>query len=223
MSLITAKKSPEVLDYLLKRRSASVKAMGGPGPSAGEIESILQASARVPDHGKVVPFYFIVFEEEAREAAGRIIADIFARKNPEADEAALQKERARFTRAPVVIGVISRARPAKHPRWEQIMTAGAVCQNMLLAASSLGYGAQWLSEWYAYDEDFRTALGLDGRDTVAGFIHIGTPAETPLERERPELAHIVTRWQPGISLNKGDGHDQEKFGMPRAGFSLPLS
>lgn len=203
-TLITAKKSPEVLDYLLRRRSASVKAMSGPGPSAEEIQTILQAAARVPDHGKTVPFYFLVFEGKAREEVGKIIASL-APENAEA-------ESKRFLRAPLVIGIISRARPAKHPRWEQIMTAGAVCQNMLLAASSLGYGAQWLSEWYSYEEDFRAAIGLDSRDTIAGFIHIGTPTEQPLERERPDLENIVTRWRLGGSLSKGDAmYDRDKF------------
>lgn len=215
MSLITAKKSPEVLEYLLKRRSASVKAMSGPGPAAEDIQTILQAAARVPDHGKVVPFYFIVFEGAARDEVGEIIADIHARKTPEGDEGMRAREQARFTRAPVVIGVIARTRPAKHPPWEQVMTAGAVCQNMLLAASSLGWGAQWLSEWYAYDNDFKAALGLDSRDDIAGFIHIGTPAEMPIERERPDLAHIVTHWRQGIPLNKGDeAYDRDKFKAP---------
>lgn len=220
MTLFTAKKSPELLEYLLKRRSASVKAMGGPGPAAGDIRTILQASARVPDHGKTVPFYFMVFEDGAREEIGKIIGDIFARANPGADVETVRKERARFLRAPLVIGVISRARPGKNPLWEQIMTAGAVCQNMLLAASSLGWGAQWLSEWYAYDDEFKAAIGLDARDHIAGFIHIGTPTEMPLERERPDLDSIVTFWQPGVSPKKGDEHDQEKFGMPKAGFKL---
>ncbi|MCD8520498.1 MAG: nitroreductase [Alphaproteobacteria bacterium] len=215
MTLITAKKSDEVLEYLLRRRSASVKAMTEPGPSSAQIDIILQAASRVPDHGKVVPFHFVVFEGEARDDIGKFIADIFTKKNPGADENMIQKERGRFTRAPLVIGVISRTRPAKHPQWEQVMTAGAVCQNMLLAASSLGYGAQWLSEWYAYDDDVKAALGLDKRDNVAGFIHIGTPAEMPIERERPALDEIVTRWQPDVSLNKGDAvYDRDKFKAP---------
>lgn len=215
MTLTTAKKSDEVLNYLLKRRSASVKAMTGPGPSAEEIQTILQAAARVPDHGKVVPFYFVVFEGAAREEVGKIIARLAPSEKAEEEER-------RFLRAPVVIGVISRTRPAKHPLWEQILCAGAVCQNMLLAASSLGYGAQWLSEWYSYDNDFKEALGLDERDNIAGFIHIGTPAEMPIERERPVLDKIVTHWQPGVVLNKGDeAYDQTKFDMPRAGFKLP--
>jgi nitroreductase len=212
MDLYTAKKSLEVLDYLLRRRSASAKALTAPGPSASEIETILQAASRVPDHGKVVPFYFLVFEGEARTQAGDLVADCFARNTPGADADTVQKERARFTRAPVVIGIVSRDRPAKHPRWEQIMTAGAVCQTLLLAASSLGYGAQWLSEWYSYDDTFKNALGLDSRDHIAGFIHIGTPMEMPVERERPVLGDIVTRWQPGVSLNKGDAaYDRTKF------------
>lgn len=212
MQPITAKKSPELLEYLLGRRSASVKAMGGPGPNPDEIQTILQAASRVPDHGKTVPFYFLVFEGKAREEVGDIIAKLSPSEKAE-------EESKRFLRAPVVIGVISRARPAKHPRWEQILTAGAVCQNMLLAASSLGYGAQWLTEWYSYEENFRAAMGLDARDTIAGFIHIGTPTEMPIERERPELVNIVTHWQPGVALNKADAaYDQEKFGMPKLGF-----
>jgi nitroreductase len=220
MSVITAKKSQEVLGYLLGRRSASVKAMSGPGPSSVELEIILQAGARVPDHGRAVPFYLIVFEGGAREKVGEKIAAIYAQNNPDADEDTLSKERARFTRAPVVIGVISRKRRGKHPLWEQILTAGAVCQNLLLAASSSGYGAQWLTEWYAYDAEFKTFLGLDDRDHIAGFIHIGTPTEMPAERERPDMAKIVTHWHPECTLNKGDDYDQDKFEFPKAGFAF---
>lgn len=221
MELYCGKKSDETLDYLLKRRSASVKKMTGPGPSEDEIQRILKAGARVPDHGRTVPFYFIVFEGEARERAGEIIAAEFQKKNPDAPAEKVAEEKQRFLRAPLVVGVIYRARKAKHPLWEQMMSCGAVCQNILLAASSLGYGAQWLSEWYAYDVDVCSAFGLeDGRDQVAGFIHIGTSTEAPEERARPEMDAIVTRWEAGAAINKGDENDKEKFGFPNLGWIL---
>lgn len=220
MELYTGRRSDEVLDYLLKRRSAVEIDAGGPGPSAEELQTILTAGARVPDHGRAVPFYFLVFQGEAREKAGHIVAEVFQRQNAGADAGAVEEERQRFLAAPLVIGVVHRARKAKHPLWEQFMTAGAVCQNVLQAASALGYGAQWLSGWHSYDADVKVALGLDERDHIAGYIHIGTPADQPEERARPVLDQIVNHWEPGQALKKGDGYDQDKFGIPRPGFNF---
>ena len=151
---------------------------------------------------------------------GEIIADVFAQKNPNASEGKVEIERARFLRAPLVVAIVYRARKAKNPLWEQMLTCGAAAQNFLLAANACGYGAQWLSEWYAYDEDVRSSLGLDARDVVAGFMHVGSVKDAPEERDRPDLSAIVTRWSPDVTINKGDQYDRDKFGFPPLGFDL---
>jgi len=210
----------DALDLLQTRRSAMVKTgmLQEPGPDAAQLETILTAATRVPDHGKTNPFYFLVFEGDARIQAG----EIFAKYCPHADNPdACETERTCFLRAPMVIGVIYRARMAKNPLWEQMMSAGAACQNLILAAHALGFGAQWLTEWVAYDDNVRRELGLDERDTVAGFIYLGTQPETQEDRDRPDLSQIVNHWAPDAPLKKGDQYDREKFGFPKPGFSLP--
>ena len=208
-----------MLDLLLTRRSVKAAALTAPAPDKTQLETLLTAAFRVPDHGKAVPFYALVFEAEAREAIGQIIAERFIALNPDAPDEKVTAERERFTRAPLVIAIIHRKRPGKHPQWEQMLTCGAVCQNLLLAAHAMGFAGQWLTEWYAYDDDIRAALGLDARDVLAGFLHIGTPpAEAPVDRDRPAIDHITTRWQPGAELNKGDALDRTKLDFPRLGF-----
>ncbi len=215
------------MDLLLTRRSVKAAEMGLVAPSAAEQKQILTAASRVPDHGKTVPFYFITFQGDELADIGARVLDVFKRKNPDAGEQALAKEETRFARAPWVVAVVYRKRHAKHPLWEQMMSAGAACQNMLLAAHALGYVGQWLSEWYAYDEEVRGILGLDDRDTIAGFIHIGSaPNEAPEDRERPDLDVIVNAWsdvkEQGQAVpEKGDAqYDRTKFPLPRAGVSI---
>lgn len=225
MSCVAGKKSPETLDYLLKRRSVLAKAdaLKSPGPNTQELEDILTAASRVPDHGKICPFYFMVFEGDARQKAGEIIAQSYAKNNPDCREGKVEVEADRFMRAPMVIGVIHRARESKNPLWEQMLSAGAACQNLILAANALGFGAQWLTEWYAYDEDVRQGLGLDGRDVVAGFIYLGSVDETPEDRDRPDLNEIVNHWEHGADLKKGDCYARTKFDVPDLGFEIKLS
>ncbi len=209
----------EMINLLKTRRSPKAATMNASAPSAEELQDILTIAARVPDHGRVVPFHFTVFQGEERERVGKVIADIFVKENPSAPADKIEIERNRFLRAPLVIAVNYRKRRGKHPLWEQMMTAGAACQNLLLAVHAHGYVGQWLSEWYAYNDEFRSYLGLDDRDTIAGFIHIGSaPDEAPAERERSDLAEIVTYWQDGKPLKKGDdGYDNKKFNYPRLG------
>ena len=221
MDVLAGKKSKEMLDYLLRRRSVKAVNMSEPAPSHEQMNVILRAAMRVPDHGKTAPFYFLVFEGGARQKAGDIIAGVFQKNNPDAGDKKIEEEAQRFLRAPLVVAVIYRARKAKHPLWEQIMSVGAACQNLILSANALGFGAQWLSEWYAYDDHFRKELGLDNRDVVAGFIHLGTPDKFEEERERPELEELVTYWQPEVEVKKGDGqYDREKFALPDLGFVI---
>src|ERR1700716_583218 len=167
--------------------------MSGPGPTTSELDTILTIGARVPDHGKLTPWRFIVFEGDARARAGDVIASVFARKNPQAPPAEIEAERRRLTDAPLVIGVVSFTKPhPKIPAWEQELSAGASAMNIVTAASALGYGACWLTGWFAFDRDVLDGLGLKPDEKFAGFIHIGTatPAE---DRPRPSPSGIVAR------------------------------
>src|SRR5262249_9541791 len=156
------------------RRSIKPVELAGPGPSEGELETLLTIAARVPDHGKLVPWRFIVFEGEARLAAGDAIAAAFRDKHPDAKPEHVEAERRRLARAPLVIAVVSRAGPhVKIPEWEQVLSAGAAAMNLVLAAHALGYAASWITEWYAYDRGVLARLGLNESERIAGFVHIG--------------------------------------------------
>lgn len=187
--------APQTLDLLLTRRSGSAKAMTGPGPDAGQLRTILTAATRVPDHGKLTPWRFITFTGDARGRFGAELARLFKEAHPAAIDEILALERRRFERAPVVIAVISRAEGnAKVPEWEQVLSAGAVCMTINLAAHALGFAASWLTEWPAYDDRVKDVLGLDAKERVAGFIYLGTPAAPLEDRPRPALETVVTAW-----------------------------
>ena len=185
--------APHALDLLLTRRSGSAKAMQGPGPSKKQIEDILRAGARAPDHGKLFPWRFLVFEGKGRERMGDILAEVMEAQGERAKQ--VEEERNRFLRAPLVIGVISAAREQhKIPVWEQELSAGAVCQNLLIAATALGFVGNWLTEWYAYDPAVKEKMGLKPGERVAGFIYIGAAKDELEERPRPEMDKIVSRF-----------------------------
>lgn len=187
----------ETLNLLLTRRSVVAINLGDPGPSPEQIETLQRAGLRVPDHGKLAPWRFLLFEGDARRQFGSVLKQAFEEDSPAADDNRVAFEENRFLRAPVVIGVISTAGPhAKIPEWEQILSAGAVCQNILVAANAMGFAAQWLTEWYAYDARVLSALGVAEGERVAGFIYVGTAKEPPTERLRPELADISSHWRP---------------------------
>lgn len=186
---------PDALELLKTRRSIKPIELQNPGPTVGEIETLLTVASRVPDHGKLTPWRFIVFEGDARLAAGNAIADAFRAKYPDAKPEHIENEHRRLARAPLVIAVISRAgQHVKIPEWEQVMSAGAATMNLVLAANALGYGANWITEWYAYDRSVLDALGVRPEERIAGFVHIGTPAHPPDDRPRPALDTIVTRY-----------------------------
>jgi nitroreductase len=208
-------KNQDVLDYLNSRRSLSVKYMGDKGPNAHEVTDILKAAARVPDHGKLMPWHFIVLQGDKRALMGGILRSAYAAEHPEATPAKLDLEAQLFMRAPLVILVVSRMRKAKHPLWEQFLSSGAVCQNLLLAANALGYGANWLTEWYSYNAYFRKEIGLDERDNIAGVMYIGEAKKQPDPRPRPDMDEIVTYWDEGVALKKGDAlYDKEGAELP---------
>jgi nitroreductase len=186
---------PDALDLLKTRRSLKPVELVAPGPSAAEIETLLTVASRVPDHGKLVPWRFIVFEGEARAAAGEAIAQAFRAKYPDAKSEHVEQERKRLARAPLVIAVVSRAAPhVKIPEWEQVLSAGAAAMSLVIAAHALGFAANWITEWYAYDRNALAALGLTDNEKIAGFIHIGTPMHPPEDRPRPALGDIATRF-----------------------------
>jgi nitroreductase len=183
----------QCLDLLLSRRSGSAKAMAGPGPSPEQLRQILACGARVPDHGKLAPWRFIVFEDDGRARMGELLARVVQQTEPDASTERLALERNRFLRAPIVIGVVSRVRDGiPIPEWEQILSAGSSCMSMVIAAHAMGFVANWITEWCAYHPLVREGLGLKSGERIAGFIYIGHPAAPLMERVRPDLDSLIT-------------------------------
>jgi nitroreductase len=184
--------SPQTLAFLARRRSASAMALTAPGPRDAELATLLRLATRVPDHGKLSPWRFVVLKGEAKQ---RFIAGLetIAARRP--DAARLNAKLGKIKAPPLTVAVISRLLPAEIPEWEQRLSAGAVCMTLITAAQAMGYGANWITDWYAYDEDATRLLGLGEGERVAGFVHLGTSAEAPLERVRPELAAVVEEWK----------------------------
>lgn len=185
---------PQTLDFLLSRRSGSAKAMKGPGPGATELDRILAAGVRVPDHGKLTPWRFIVFEGEGRRRMGDILGAVAAGERDVSPQRIAQ-ERERFMRAPVVVGVVSRVREQiPIPIWEQQLSAGAVCMSIVIAAHAAGYVANWITEWCAYHPAVLERIGLKPTERIAGFIYMGQPADPLEDRPRPDIHAITTRF-----------------------------
>ena len=184
------------LTLLATRRSASVKAMSDPGPTPEQLATLLDIAVRVPDHGKLTPWRFILFEGEARGRFGAVLAKRWRELHPDHGEATVAQARGFFERAPAVLAVVSRAGPhVKIPEWEQVLSAGAVCQNILMAATAMGLGCQWNTDWCAYDPHTLAAMGLEPHERIAGFIYLGTPSEPVTDRPRPDPSSLLTRWQ----------------------------
>jgi len=187
--------SPETLEFLRKRRSHPSVTMTEPGPDEAQIRDILTIAARVPDHGKLAPWRFVLYRAEQGERIGAFLAALYERKNGPLGDEQRNKELTRFKRGPVVVGVLSRAADhAKIPLWEQELSAGAVCMNLVTAAAASGFASQWLTEWFAFDEEAARYLGAGEGERFAGFVHIGTPSQPPVERPRPELSDLITNW-----------------------------
>ena len=185
----------DTLSLLKQRRSVPPQFLSVPGPSGTQLDELLEIAARVPDHGKLVPWRFIVFEGGAREEAAEVIARVFRERNPQANEDQVEFERKRLLNAPVIVAVVSRAREhAKIPLWEQELSSGAVCMTMLTAAYAMGYAGSWLTNWFSFDRKVLSDFGLGEDERIAGFIHLGTPAAPITDRERPVMAEIVSRY-----------------------------
>lgn len=178
--------SRETLQLLAERRSSSAVNLAAPGPDRDQIADLIRIASRAPDHGKLFPWRFVVLEGAAKAAYVHALEKIA--EEHDHSKKALEK----MSAPPVAIAVVSRAEDGgKIPEWEQLLSAGAVCTLMLVAAEAMGFGANWITDWYAYDKHARKALGLDKSERVAGFVYIGAAAEQPLERVRPDPADIV--------------------------------
>jgi len=186
---------PDTLELLLKRRSIVAAGLKEPGPDDDQLKTLLRIAARVPDHGKLAPWRFIIFQGQARADFGQKLVEITKHNTPDTSEERCDLEANRFMRAPLVIAVVSAAEPhVKIPQWEQVLSAGAVCQNLVVAATAMGFGVQWITEWYAYDEAVGAALRLRSHEKIAGFIYIGSSDVVAEDRKRPDLDQLITHW-----------------------------
>lgn len=184
-------------DYLLTRRSVGQGFLTAPGPSEDELQTLLTIATRVPDHGKLAPWRLVVYSGDARIAVGDRLAEIARKKRPDLDEAGLEIERSHFLPAPLVIGVLSTAKPhVKIPEFEQLISAGNVAFNLVHGAYALGYAANWITRWYCFDDEAAAMLGAKEGERFVGFVHVGTPTATIEDRPRPALSEIVTHWAP---------------------------
>jgi nitroreductase len=185
--------SPETVAFLARRRSASAMTLTAPGPDKAQLADLLRLAVRVPDHGKLAPWRFIVLEGQAKAVfAERVAVLAPSQANPPKATAALRK----LTNPPVCVAVISRHLPGDIPEWEQRQSAAAVCHQMLLAASALGWGANWITDWYSYDPRALEILGVGPDEKVAGYLYIGTANEQPQERPRPDATALTSYWSP---------------------------
>jgi nitroreductase len=183
--------APAVLKFLATRRSTSAVTLQEPAPTGEELDILLRLATRVPDHGKLAPWRFIILESDDK---ARFAAALDALAQSRGDQPAAAKL-AKLKIPPLAVAVISAPRPGPIPEWEQVLSAGAVCTTLLYAALAMGYGANWITDWYAYDPQANAILGLRTSEKVAGFLLLGTPREPPHERERPEVAALVSRWR----------------------------
>ena len=187
------------INLLLTRRSVLAKALGEPGPDDQQLQTILRAGLRIPDHGRAEPWKIQVLDAAAQLALGEFSATLFRSENPKAKDVLIEFERERPQRSPVLLIVSfhpNKQKLTKIPEVEQLLSTGAVCQNILVATQALGYNAQWVTDWPAYHPEIRRFLGHDEETQIVGFIHIGTAAEPPKERPRPDLDSIVSEWKP---------------------------
>jgi nitroreductase len=184
------------LEPLDSRRSVPARQLGLPGPDDATVLRMLQSASRVPDHGRRVPFRFLRIASDARLALGEALAALTVQRDPQAGDGAIDKDRHRFSHAPLVIAVLAVLDPSdtKIPEQERLLSAGCACFALLQAAQALGFGANWLTGWPAYDANVHALLGMGEHERVVGFVHIGTAAMAVPDRERPDARALLTDW-----------------------------
>lgn len=186
-----------LLDVLDTRTSTPSSQLGEPGPDDDQVLRLLRSAVRVPDHGRLAPWRFLRIQGAARQALGEVLARRCLERDPEASNAMVEKDRQRFSQAPVVIAVVGCIHKGHRiPEVEQLLSGGSVCFALLQAAQGMGFGAQWLTGWAAYDPGVREALGITATEQVLGFIHIGSARTPAPERLRPDPATLLTDWVP---------------------------
>lgn len=185
--------SAAVTDFLARRRSASALSLRAPAPEGEELADLLTLAARVPDHGKLAPWRFVVLSGAGKAAFVAGLERIAAAR-PDADRALAKLGKMRVP--PLSVAVVSRRVPGEIPEWEQRLSAGAACMMLTLAVQAAGYGANWITDWYGFDPDALALLGLTEGELLAGWVQIGTPSEAPLERVRPAREAVVSVWAP---------------------------
>ncbi len=194
--MLPVRPSPDARQLIALRRSVSKRGLMAPGPDATALDELLTVAARVPDHRRLAPWRFLVFEGDARDVFNQRAVEIQKREDPDASETMLADTASYFTRAPVVVAVISSPDPThKTPVWEQELSCGALCQNLLLAANASGWAGCWLTEWIAFSAGINNLLGLTETERIAGYIYLGTAKDTPQERMRPDTASKIKRWR----------------------------
>lgn len=178
--------SESYLKRLSNRRSTPAQTIGAPGPGEDQLARILSVAARTPDHGKLAPWRFVILSSATKAR----IADQLEPMAPDAKGAAVL---AKLRASPVCVMVVAAPiQGHKIPAWEQELSAGAVCMNLLHGADALGFAANWITDWYAYDPAATALFGVRRGEKIAGFIHLGTAAAPPLERARPELSALIS-------------------------------
>jgi len=189
-------RSASALETLDARRSVPVRQLGEPGPDDAALLRMLQSAVRVPDHGRRVPFRFLRIAGDARHALGQALAAMTLERDPTAGDGTIEKDRGRFSHAPLVVAVVAVLDPDDHkiPEIERQHSAGAACFALLQAAQAMGFGANWLTGWPAHDPQVRTLLGLGEHERVVGFVHIGTPKMEAPERQRPDPRDLLDDW-----------------------------
>lgn len=191
-----------IIDFLLSRSSAPIPELKEPAPSDAEIETLIRVATRVPDHGRLQPWRFILYRGDARVEVGKRLAEIAEKREGPLPEGRRQQELTRFSRAPLVVGVVSSPKPnPKIPEWEMLLSGAAAAMNLVIAANAMGYRTNWITNWYSDVPEARAMLGLAPHERVVGFVHVGTYSGPPVERPRPEPATVVADysgpWQEG--------------------------
>ncbi|MCI5048763.1 MAG: nitroreductase [Rickettsiales bacterium] len=184
----------ELIEHFKTRRSVKAQDLTEPGPNEAQLQDILISGMRVPDHGKLAPWRFHVFDGAAQAELGNKLADRFAELNPEANEKQIAFERERPQRAPLLIMVTYQPELGRIPAWEQQLSTGAACMNLVHAAYAHGFAAQWLTEWPAFDAQVKEWLGCTEEGEIAGMIYIGSATEIPEDRPRPDADVVVKFW-----------------------------
>ena len=184
-----------VIDFMLARKSAPIPELNEPAPSDEEIRTMLTIASRVPDHGRLAPWRFILYRGAARDRIGEMLAARAEQREGPLTDGRRQQELARFSRAPLVIGIVSVPREnPKIPQWEMFLSGGAAAMNLVIAANAFGYGTNWITNWYSDDEEGRRILGLAPQERVVGFVHIGTFSGDAPERPRPDVDTLYSEW-----------------------------